>query len=413
MYFLSAPRQCGTVKGTDSRILYNRIETSLRASVCHQSQIIVLLILWGISFHLDCISSSRSGENTLALIRSLSLAPSTLHHSKTKRVLLPFTRYRTKANLKHFLLFSDKPKILEVNMKRPRQEDRSKMCKILTVSVLCGLNAFGALSLAPILSRTSFSRGSLRDGVENGRAGRAFTFTVYGVPKEENNDENSDFKNDEDGTEKAHFQPGKLEDGSIGKINGKQTQKKDDGTIRKGSLVFLPNPADRIQDVQLLLFDVFLILNLTLSASFWVVYRLDVAKTMTVALNEGCVFAFCWIVAGVFNDAFRSEESSIDVSTASLPRKGDEGLTQNPYLTTAINTFLTASVLRLVLALFALAASSASSEAATLFDASPKLTSSFLGVHDSQSAKLIPLEFGLGAILMTTWRMIHAQFKVR
>jgi len=201
----------------------------------------------------------------------------------------------------------------------------------------------------------------------------------------------------------------------------KSKQESDEKISLEKRKLSIPNPADRIQDVQLLLFDVFLLLNLTLSASFWVVYRLDVAKTMTVALNEGCIFVICWIISGVLNDAFSIKVSSL--------RDSDEKV--SPELKTAINTFMLASVLRLGLALLAWATSPASMDglqfgndtvgimsmveqahqtASSTFASNSDITS-FLGIRDGQSAKLIPLEFGVGAILMTTWRMVHSQFK--
>jgi len=234
-----------------------------------------------------------------------------------------------------------------------------------------------------------------------------------------NNDENEDSSKSD--PKNVQHDKNFLNNLNTKKKSKQESDEKISGFSLEKRKLFIPNPTDRIQDVQLLLFDVFLLLNLTLSASFWVVYRLDVAKTMTVALNEGCIFVICWIISGVLNDAFRIKVSSL--------RDSDEKV--SPELKTAINTFMLASVLRLGLALLAWATSPASMDglqfgndtvgimsmveqahqtASSTFASNSDITS-FLGIRDGQSAKLIPLEFGVGAILMTTWRMVHSQFK--
>lgn len=56
-------------------------------------------------------------------------------------------------------------------------------------------------------------------------------------------------------------------------------------------------PPLRLEDMDLLFYDIFLIVNLSLSISFWVIHRVDFSYLPS-ALNEGCIFSVFWILSG-------------------------------------------------------------------------------------------------------------------
>lgn len=140
-----------------------------------------------------------------------------------------------------------------------------------------------------------------------------------------------------------------------------------------------------IDDMNLLLYDVVLLMNLSASISFFVTHRLDYYYIPS-SLNEGALLSICWIIAGLANGAFLSsavdghyDPSGVDYEDKGGPRAA--GLL-------AVSTFVTTSSLRIAFAL-ALAVSQ----------------------HrpvGSGGEELIPLEIPFGLVLMSAWRALHS-----
>ena len=185
----------------------------------------------------------------------------------------------------------------------------------------------------------------------------------------------------------------------------KTANQKDLSPQEKNELFSFVTMSNRVGDVQLLLLDVVLLLNLALSASFWVVYRLDVMKTLTVALNEGCLLAVCWIVAGIYHDSF---SFGVGESKETLDKERTAGLL-------GLRTFATASYIRLGIALLGLLfhqnlAWLPFGDTSGFDGAAVELLG---GGDDAKAWKLISLELSVGVVLMSIWRVLHSQFVQR
>mmetsp|Transcript_15214 Transcript_15214/g.36517 ORF Transcript_15214/g.36517 Transcript_15214/m.36517 type:complete len:278 (+) Transcript_15214:164-997(+) len=142
-----------------------------------------------------------------------------------------------------------------------------------------------------------------------------------------------------------------------------------------------------VDDANLLLYDAFLIMNLSASISFFVVHRLDLIY-VPLSLNEGALLSMCWIVAGLANGAFLSSavDGHYDPAGAEYAEKGGPraaGLL-------ALSTFVTTSSLRILIALVAAVANHRQ-----------------VGVVGS-GEELIPLEILFGLVLMSAWRTLHS-----
>ena len=90
------------------------------------------------------------------------------------------------------------------------------------------------------------------------------------------------------------------------------------GLLRKDG--FKKLPPLRFEDLDLLFYDVFLVVNLSLSISFWVTHRVDFSFLPS-ALNEGCIFSLFWILSGMcfgFSQSFSYEISSLTIYRRSL-----------------------------------------------------------------------------------------------
>ena len=181
-----------------------------------------------------------------------------------------------------------------------------------------------------------------------------------------------------------------------------------------------------VEDWNVLYYDIFLIINLVVSISFWVVHRLDISY-IGIAFNEGCLLSLLWIVSGLFNGSFlysaidghqlRSSNNNNSILNMRITRNQVSGNNSTLNATSATNdigktklpsngggpmaagllalhTYINTMNLRLVWALIlaVLEHRSALSNASEL---------------------LIPLEFGYGLVLMILWRTLHSSYVLR
>jgi hypothetical protein len=148
-------------------------------------------------------------------------------------------------------------------------------------------------------------------------------------------------------------------------------------------------PPLQVDDTNVLLYDVFLIVNLSLSISFWVTHRVDFSF-LPIAFSEGCLFSLLWIGAGLYHGSFL--RSAVDGHYPPDDETGRGGPLAAAAL--AFNTYINAINLRLIVA--------------------------FLGawvqhrqVGMDPMEELIPLEVGCGLALMTLWRALHSSYTPR
>jgi hypothetical protein len=144
-------------------------------------------------------------------------------------------------------------------------------------------------------------------------------------------------------------------------------------------------PPMQVEDMNVLLYDIFLIVNLSLSTSFWVTHRLSFFHLAS-ALNEGCLFSILWIVAGLYHGSFL--RSAVD------GHYEDERGGPKAAALLAVNTFINATSLRLLLALFV-----------AVVQHRP------VGMNAGE--ELLPIEIGFGLMMMSSWRFLHSSFSPR
>lgn len=145
-------------------------------------------------------------------------------------------------------------------------------------------------------------------------------------------------------------------------------------------------PPFQVEDANVLFFDVFLLLNLSLSISFWAVHRMSFDYIGS-AVSEGSLLCLLWIAAGLFNGAFLY--SAVDGHYGSTDERGGPkaaGLL-------GLHTFISASSLRIIVAL-----------------AMAVLEHRKVGIGGEQ---LIPLEIAFGLVLMSSWRTLHSSYTPR
>mmetsp|Transcript_37544 Transcript_37544/g.63945 ORF Transcript_37544/g.63945 Transcript_37544/m.63945 type:complete len:298 (+) Transcript_37544:79-972(+) len=151
-------------------------------------------------------------------------------------------------------------------------------------------------------------------------------------------------------------------------------------------------PPLQIDDVEVLLYDVFLLMNLSLSISYLVVHRWQ-SHYIPSSIHEGAVLSICWIAAGLLNGIFL--HSAIDghydprKDAEEYERKGGPGAAG----LLALSTFVTTSSLRIVLAL-----------GAAVAEHRPV---------GSAGEELMPLETLFGLVLMSAWRCLHSEHTPR
>lgn len=146
-------------------------------------------------------------------------------------------------------------------------------------------------------------------------------------------------------------------------------------------------PPIRVEDINVLLYDVFLIVNLSLSISFWVTHRLSF-EYLASAFSEGSLLSILWIASGLYHGAFLM--SAVDGHYGSTDERGGPKAAAALGLTTFIN----AINLRLVLALLV-----------------SIIQHREVGLDPGE--QLIPLEIAFGIVLMSSWRALHSWFTPR
>lgn len=149
-----------------------------------------------------------------------------------------------------------------------------------------------------------------------------------------------------------------------------------------------PNPPPlQVEDTDLLFFDVFLLLNLTVSISYFVVHRLNFTY-LSSALGEGSLLCILWIASGLYHGSFLF--SAVDGHF----RPGDKASGPMAACMLGLHTYITTINLRLLVAL-----------AFAFLEHRP--------VGASPSEMLMPLEAGFGLLLMSVWRFLHSTFTPR
>ena len=142
-----------------------------------------------------------------------------------------------------------------------------------------------------------------------------------------------------------------------------------------------------VEDNQLLLYDLVLILNLTVSISLWVVHRMSF-DFIAPALSEGSLMCILWIIVGLYNGAFLY--SAVDGHYKSSDDRG--GPKAAGML--GLHTFINAANLRVMVAL-----------------ASAVLEHRKVGIVPGED--LVPLEIAFGLVLLSMWRLLHSSFTPR
>ena len=145
-------------------------------------------------------------------------------------------------------------------------------------------------------------------------------------------------------------------------------------------------PPIQIDDSNVLFYDVFLIVNLSISISFWVTHRLDF-NYIPAALNEGCLFSILWILSGLYHGSFLY--SAIDGHYDPMDDEENKGGPKAAAML-AFNTFINTINLRLIAALLG-------------------AWIQHRKVGFGSMEELIPLEVTFGLVLMTMWRAVHSQ----
>ena len=146
-------------------------------------------------------------------------------------------------------------------------------------------------------------------------------------------------------------------------------------------------PPFNVEDTSLLYYDVFLIVNLALSISFWVTHRLELSF-LPAAMSEGSLMSLLWICAGLFNGAFLY--SAKDGHFSSSDERGGPkaaGLL-------GFSTYLNAINLRLVVALV-------------------MAFTQHRQIGSTPGEEIMALEMGFGLILMSCFRFVYSSMVPR
>jgi len=146
-------------------------------------------------------------------------------------------------------------------------------------------------------------------------------------------------------------------------------------------------PPPQVEDSSLLLYDVFLLINLTLSVSFWSAHRLSF-EYIGSAFSEGCLLCIMWIGAGLYSGAFLL--SAVDGHYGAIDERGGPKAAGR----LGFHTFLNTVNFRLVFAL-----------ASAVLDHRP--------VGSAPGEELLLLESLFGFLLMPSWRALHSSYTLR
>jgi hypothetical protein len=146
-------------------------------------------------------------------------------------------------------------------------------------------------------------------------------------------------------------------------------------------------PPMQVEDFNVLFYDIFLLVNLSVSISFWVTHRMN-SNFIGSAFSEGCLLSILWIASGLYHGSFLM--SAVDGHYGSTDERG------GPKAAAALglNTFISAINLRLVFA-FVVAV----------------LQHRQFGIDPGE--QLLPLEIGVGLMLMSSWRGLHSSYTPR
>ena len=145
-------------------------------------------------------------------------------------------------------------------------------------------------------------------------------------------------------------------------------------------------PPPVVEDTNLLFYDVFLILNLSVSISFLVVHRLSLDYIYT-AVGEGSLLSILWVASGLWNGAFLLSARNGHHN----PQAEGDGPKGGPGAAglLGLSTFIGASNLRLAVALL-------------------QAVWYHRVVGAMEGEKLMPLEISFGLVLMSMWRAFHS-----
>ena len=147
-------------------------------------------------------------------------------------------------------------------------------------------------------------------------------------------------------------------------------------------------PPLQVDDINILYYDVFLLINLSASISFWVVHRMNFTYIAS-SLNEGALVSICWILAGLANGAFLY--SAVDGHYTGYENSDKGGPKAAGLL--GLSTFIGTSSIRVLIAL-----------TCAICQHRP------VGVGGEE---LIPLEIVTGLVLMSLWRALHSAYTPR
>mmetsp|Transcript_11816 Transcript_11816/g.32543 ORF Transcript_11816/g.32543 Transcript_11816/m.32543 type:complete len:329 (-) Transcript_11816:275-1261(-) len=146
-------------------------------------------------------------------------------------------------------------------------------------------------------------------------------------------------------------------------------------------------PPLNVQDFDVLFYDIFLLVNLTTSISFWVTHRMSISYLGS-AFSEGCLLSIFWIVAGLYHGSFLY--TAVDGHYTS----DDDRAGPKAAAVLAMNTFVNAINLRLIFALITAVVQ-------------------HRAVGSAPAEELFPLEITMGLILMCCWRALHSFYTPR
>lgn len=172
------------------------------------------------------------------------------------------------------------------------------------------------------------------------------------------------------------------------------------GLFRKDGFEKLP-PL-RFEDLNLLFYDVFLIVNLSLSISFWVTHRLN-PSYLGIALNEGCIFSLCWMLSGM---CFEFSHSFMKFHHSNKPANHGTGLYHGAFLLSSVNGNSEAGGPKEAFALGLNTQIGAINIRLLFALVSAALHHREVGMMPIEG--LIPLEVGCGVVLMSMWRALHS-----
>lgn len=148
-------------------------------------------------------------------------------------------------------------------------------------------------------------------------------------------------------------------------------------------------PPIQIEDISVVLFDVFLLTNLSVGISFFVCHRMSL-QYISPAVSEGVLLSILWVISGLYYGTFLGSAINGHSDMDQIEQTPKGGPIAAGIL--ALSTFVTTSSLRIIVAL-----------AAAFIEHRP------VGVAPGE--ELIPLEIGFGLVLMSRWRYIWSESK--